>query len=387
MRVLMIHSYYRQRGGEDAIFEQESQLIGQSEEVQTLVFRNEEGRRGALQFFASIWNRSAAARLKKAIHAFRPDIIHIHNFHFGTGPLIIRTARRHGIPVVCTINNYRLLCPSATFLHDGQLFTDSIHASFPWKAVSKKVYRNSTLLTFWLAFIIWFHKKTGTWKKVDRFIVNTDFAKSIFENSSLAIPAGKIVVKPNFVAPPPFDSPLKGDHLLFVGRLSPEKGIPLLIEAFSETNHTLHIAGDGPLKELVDKASRQHANIKFLGLLNKTQVQEAMMECKALVFPSIWYEGMPMTIVEAFAAGVPVIASNLGAMASMIRHGYNGLHFEAGDSAGLKEQLNAWHNLDKEQIKTYRENVLDTYNTCYTAEKNKNSLLTIYKNLLTCKNN
>jgi glycosyltransferase involved in cell wall biosynthesis len=382
VKILTLHSYYRQRGGEDAIFEQEAELMAGTEEVRILAFRNRSGIRGIAQFALSIWNIRAARKIKKAIQEFHPDAIHLHNWHFGIGPLAIRVAKTAGIPIVLTINNYRLLCPSATFLVDGRLFTDSLTAGFPWKAIAKGAYRHSMILSFWLAFIVWFHKKTGTWKMVDRFIVNTDFARSLFDASSFGIPAERFVVKSNFVTPPNGSAGERRDHILFVGRLSEEKGIAILLDAFRHTNYQLHIAGDGPLKELVRQASLENPNIRFLGPLDRPGVQLAMQECKALVFPSIWYEGMPMTIIESFAAGTPVIASNIGAMGSMIRHGYNGLHFEKGDSAGLQEQLDAWYNMERGEIKNYHSNTLDTYKAHYTAEKNKEQLIHIYKNLL-----
>jgi glycosyltransferase involved in cell wall biosynthesis len=172
------------------------------------------------------------------------------------------------------------------------------------------------------------------------------------------------------------------DHILFVGRLSEEKGIATMLEAFSRTNYRLHIAGDGPMKEMVQKASQKNPNIRMLGSLDRSGVQNAMLACKALIFPSIWYEGMPMTIIESFAAGTPVIASNTGAMGSMIRHGYNGLHFQKGDADGLHEQLTTWYKMDNAELNSYRRNVLDTYQAHYTAEKNREQLLNIYKQAL-----
>ena len=381
MKVLLIHTYYQQSGGEDAIFDQESALLLQSAQVETLSFRNKTGPGALLQFLLSIWNLRAAGKIKKAIARSRPDVIHIHNWHFAVGPLAIRVAHRAGIPVVLTINNYRLLCPSATLLYQGKLFTDSLNDAFPWKAVTRKVYRNSFFLTFWLAFVIWFHKKAGTWRMVDRYIVNTDFAKSLFVNSSFGIPEDKYTIKANFVNRPAAGSRQRGDHLLFIGRLVEEKGIRILLESIRSTNYELQIAGDGPLKEEVRKACEMNPNIRYLGKLDKEGVRKAMMGCNVLIFPSIWYEGMPMTIIEAFASGVPVIASNLGAMVSMIRHGYNGLLFETGNTGALTRQLTEWKSLDQPAQENYRQNTSDFYSAHYTPEKNRQELLFIYKKL------
>lgn len=387
MRILSIHSYYQQPGGEDAVFNQEHMLLRESEDVAVLEFKNQPGLRGARQFLLSIWNVFSARKLKKLIGEYQPDIIHLHNFHFAIGPIAVRVAEKAGVPIVLTLHNYRLLCPSATLLYKEQLFTDSIQSSFPWKAIRNKVYRDSFFETFWLGFTIWFHKKIGTWKKVDKYILLTDFSRTLFARSSFGVAPEKFVTKPNFrnIPAPQPAPPVKGQHFLFVGRLSAEKGIRVLLEAFSHTPYELHIAGDGPLKEEVMVAAEKNSNIKMLGSLDKSGVENAMQECTALIFPSIWYEGMPMTILEALSLGTPVIASNLGAMASIIRDDANGMHFKAGDANELTKKLNSWQNMEESERDHYRRNAFASYQSNYTPEKNKAQLLNIYKTILYAK--
>ncbi len=380
MKALLIHSYYQQRGGEDVVFEQESKLLGKYTTLKQLSFNNKVGVRGLAQFLFSIWNVSAARKIERAVREFQPDVIHFHNLHFAIGPLAIRKISRLKVPMVLTLHNFRMLCPSATLSHDGRLFTDSLHAGFPWKAVRMKVYRNSMLLTFWLAFVVWFHKKIGTWTRVDRFLVLNEFAKGIFAESTFGVGADKIQVKPNFVElPPPSARIVKGDHVLFVGRLSADKGVPVLLEAFSEGEVHLHIAGDGPLRACVEEAARTNPNITYLGSLTKEAVTKAMKECALVAVPSVWYEGTPLTIIEAFAAGTPVVASNLGAMAAVIQPGHNGLRFEAGNSGDLRDQLQYWFSLSEEAVEDYRRNVLECWRSKYSPEKNKELLLSIYQ--------
>jgi glycosyltransferase involved in cell wall biosynthesis len=381
MKVLFIHSYYLIRGGEDFVFEQEQKLIAESGQVRAVAFANRPGARGGLQFFLSIWNMGAARKLKRAIREFRPDVIHCHNLHFGIGPLAIRVASKMGIPVVMTLHNYRLICPSGTLLLNGAIFTESIHSAFPWKAIRQKAYRNSIPLTFWLAFINWFHKQIGTWKQVDRFIVLTEFARSVIADASLGIPAEKIVIKANFADPVTTSPAGRQELFLFVGRLSGEKGVPLLLESFGQSHHKLQIAGEGPLKEMVEEACKKHANITFLGPLSKPSVLEAMSAATALIFPSIWFEGLPLTIIEAFASGTPVIASNLGAMASIVVDGYNGLHFEAGNAGALLGQLEEWERKTSEEKAIYSRNALASYQANYTADKNRENIMAIYHDL------
>ena len=382
MKILLIHTYYQQKGGEDGVFRLEQLLLGQTEHVRTLTFQNLSGWRGAAQFLLSLWNVTAAKKLKKAISEYRPDIIHMHNLHFAIGPIAIRVANKAGIPVVLTLHNYRLLCPSTTLISKGRLFTDSVNASFPWKAVANKAYRNSVFQTFWLAFVVWFHKKAGTWKMVNKYIVLTDFAKTLFVNSSFGVSEQKYVVKPNFVDSIDQQPAKRMDRFLFIGRLSHEKGIQLLLDAFRHIDDELYVAGDGPLKEELELACKQNGNIKYAGSLDSDGVREAMKHCVALIFPSIWYEGMPMTLLEAFASGTPVIAGNLGAMSSMVQHGYNGLHFQPGQTEDLIVQVKYWQSLSHEEKYAYSVNARTTYESFYTPGSNLEKCLTIYQSVI-----
>jgi glycosyltransferase involved in cell wall biosynthesis len=382
VKILLIHTNYNQKGGEDTVFLQETMLLKETEEVEVLNFQNQPSLLGAIQFLLSVWNIFVAKKIEKSILSFKPDVIHIHNWHFAIGPIVIRVAKKADIPVVLTVHNYRLLCPSATLLSNGKLFTDSVNASFPWRAIIKKVYRNSFFQTLWVALVIWIHKKIGTWKMVNKYIVLTDFAKDLFIQSSFGIPENRFIVKPNFVAIPKNQVEQKEEYFLFVGRLSEDKGIKILLEAFTNCNHILHIVGDGPLKQMVENVSTQNKNIKYIGKLDQAGVQNEMRKCTALIFPSIWYEGMPMTIIEAFSLGVSVIASNLGAMSAIIDDGYNGLHFKTGDVNSLKDKISYWTDLSEIEKNTYTKNVISTFETHYTDIKNKALLLKIYQNVI-----
>lgn len=382
MKILLVHTYYWQKGGEDLVFAQDQLLLGRSNEVKAVEFRNQPGWRGALQFLSSIWNIRAGAKLKKAIKEFRPDVIHLHNLHYAIGPIALRIIRKSGIPMVVTLHNYRLVCPSTTLVYKGRLFTDSLKASFPMQAISNKVYRNSAVQTFWLAFVIWVHKLLGTWKMVDRYIVLTDFARNVFVDSSFGVAADRYVVKPNFLESKEADATHRNETFLFAGRLSEEKGIHVLLEAFSKIDAQLIIIGDGPLREDVETACKKSPNIILKGHLDNASVRKLMYECTALIFPSIWYEGMPMTLLESFATGTPVIASNLGAMQTMIIDGYNGLHFEAGEAESLANAVRRWQSLSPAQKELFSKNAADTYSERYTPQLNLERSLSIYKSVM-----
>ncbi|WP_257666180.1 glycosyltransferase [Parapedobacter tibetensis] len=378
MRILIIHNHYQSSGGEDAVFEQEKSLLSTTEVVASLTFQNRKSWKGAWQTLWSPWNIWAGRRVKKAIQAHRPDVIHIHNLHYAIGPIAIRVAKRQGIPVVMTLHNYRLLCPSATLFHQGKPFTDSIHVRFPWKAIRLGVHAGSMAKTFWLAFTVWLHKKIGTWQMVDRYIALTDFAKRLFLDSTFGVPANQFTVKPNFVTEPNLRPMKRQPHFLFIGRLTEEKGIAVLLEAFMDSNLLLRIAGDGPLKGAVVNASKKYTNITYLGRLDRAAIGAQLAECSALIFPSIWYEGMPMTIIEAFAAGTPMIASDIGAMPSMVAEGRSGYLFPAGNASALRKKIQQWFHTDEAAKAQLGSIARQEYERRYTPEKNKTLLLGIY---------
>lgn len=358
------------RGGEETIVEEELALLKKQHDVEILYFKNSTGVKGALQFLFSIWNVHSALKVRKKIKSFKPDIVQLHNWHFASGPLIIRIVKRMKIPVVHTIHNYRLLCPSAILMHNNKLFLDSLNQSFPWSAIKKQVYRKSTVQTFWLGFVVWFHKLIGTWKMIDVFSCQTNFAIELFRESKLNLSRNQFFLKPNFIDYHLINKD-KSDELsfLFIGRLSIEKGIYLMLNAFKELPFKLKIAGEGPLKEIVMKASKESPNILYLGNLPKENVFIEMEKTQALLFPSFWYEGMPMTIIESFSAGTPVIASNLGAMSSMIKNDFNGLHFKANDLESLKNTIQNFVNFSIEKKIRMRQNSLLSFRDLYTSEK------------------
>jgi glycosyltransferase involved in cell wall biosynthesis len=362
---------------------QELELLKQHHSVEALYFQNMGGWKGALQFFGSIWNVFSARKVKQKIKEFRPDLIHVHNWHFAMGPLAFRTIHRLGIPIVHTVHNYRLLCPSAILLHEGKLFTNSLQTSFPWKAVKNKVYRSSVIQTFWLAFIVWFHKKIDTWEKIDKYVCLTSFAVKLFQKSNFGILKERFAIKPNFVIGSEINEQIEREmHFLFVGRLSEEKGISTLLAAFKELPFVIKIAGDGPLKDEVIKTTQNFSNFIYLGNLNSTEVSKVMQMAQALVSPSVCYEGMPMTILEAFSTSTPVITSNLGAMISLISNESNGFLFEPGDVNELKETILKFVTLSIDEKKRIGMNAFEDFKNIYSINLQNGYFDAIYNSVL-----
>ncbi|MEL6651477.1 MAG: glycosyltransferase family 4 protein, partial [Bacteroidota bacterium] len=345
MKILIVHNRYLQKGGEDTVVAAEKELLeSYGHQVRICMFDNADIPGGALgklkAMFLSISNATAKARVKAEIVDFGADVVHVHNTFYVASPAIYAAAKESGVPLIQTLHNYRLLCPSAFLYHDGALYLDSVHKVYPLKAIAKRVWEGSLLKTWSIVNITAFHKLKGTYRKfVDKYIVFSEFSKGVFADSSLHLQEEQLAIKPNFVPDPGEENLPRGEHYLFVGRLSPEKGISVLLEAATTSNFKVKILGDGPLRPMVEEAASQNANIEFLGRKSREEVMHHFRTCRALIFPSVWYEGMPMVIIEALAAGAPIITSDLGNPGSMVLDGVNGLKFEAGNSAQLVEQI------------------------------------------------
>lgn len=383
MKILLIHTHYNLHGGEDAVVTQEVELLQQHHEVSVLYFQNLSGWQGAIQFLSSIWNKRAADQVKSRIKEFRPDVVHIHNWHFAIGPLVFRAIHDLNVPIVHTVHNYRLLCPSGILLCKGKLFTDSLQQSFPWSAVWNKVYRESRLLTLWLAFVVWFHKKMGTWNKIGLYVCLTSFAIYQFQKSTFGVPEKQFMVKPNFRSQNVLDINIKSElHFLFIGRLSEEKGIEVLLDAFKGLPFSIKIAGEGPMIKLVNDSARLFSNISYMGSLSSEEVIQELQQSAALLLPSVCYEGMPMTIIEAFSVGTPVIASKLGAMSSMILHEQNGLHFEPGNVKDLQDAVIKFCMFSDAEKKKMGTNAFLSYCQKYAPDLQRDYFDAIYNKVV-----
>lgn len=386
MNILTIHNRYLQAGGEDAVFEAESNLLAShGHRVEKLLFDNRSMSTLAGRFLAGfrcIYNTASARTLKEKIQAFAPDVIHVHNFHFIASPSVFFVAHRYHVPVVHTLHNFRLICPSATLYFNNHVYERSIQSPFPLNAIFKGVYRDSVYQTAMVSLITAFHHIAGTWTdKVDKYIVLTNFGLSKFRKSFLHIPEDKFRLKSNFVPDFGVGSEVRDNFFLFVGRLTEEKGITTLLKAAALRQFNLVIVGDGPVRKAVENTVARCTNVQYLGFKSKEEVLHYMKRCRALVFPSLWYEGCPMTILEAFSTGTPVIASNMGSMAEIVKNNYNGLHFEPANEADLVRKIEFMcSNLTT--WKQMSQNARHTYQVHYTPEKSYELLMDIYSDLV-----
>ncbi len=387
MRILFIHTRYKQSaGGEDTTVDAESKLLTEKgHEVRVVVFDNGEMGKGILGKVEAgvnaIYNRESARQIRTEIGGFKPDIVHVHNFFFTASPSVLIATHSLGIPLVVTIQNFRLICANCLLLRENKVCELCVTHRFPWFGVWYKCYHNSAVQSAVVGATAAIHKLLNTWtKKVDQYITPANFIRTRLIDSSLKLPEGMISVKRNFINDPGHtDEQSRESYYLFIGRLSVEKGVDLLLKTWSSgIREKLFIAGSGPEEIRLKNTYGHLSNVEFLGHRNREEILSLLKNCRALVFPSIWYEGLPLTIVEAMATATPVIASALGAMKEMIKDGYNGLLFEPGNLAELSAAVERMNTFTAEGNQSMYHNARREYVENYHPEKCYLDVMDIY---------
>jgi glycosyltransferase involved in cell wall biosynthesis len=385
MKILLVHNFYQSHGGEDVVFRSEYELLrAAGHEVKAYTRSNSEindyslGRQATLAP-RTFWAWDSCRELHALIRSDPPDVAHFHN----TFPLISAaayfTCHAAGVPVVQTLHNPRLLCPAATLYRDGQTCEKCSGMGMPWPALRHRCYRDSRLQSGVVAAMLSAHRAIGTWThQVDRYIVSTEFFARKFALAGL--PAKKIRIKPHFVPGNHQPSGQDGNYALFVGRLSSEKGIPTLLKAWRELQSIpLRIRGDGPLLSSVQSAaSDARSRIEWVPRASEEDLVRLFQGARMLVWPSEGlYESFGLVAIEAFACGIPVIASNAGAMAEVVRDGVTGLHFKSGDPADLAAKVEwAWNH--PAEMQAMGKAGRAEYESRYTPAQNYALLIDIY---------
>lgn len=376
MRVLIVHNAYQQRGGEDAVVQAESDLLNSRGHEVTLFGRhNDDASRMPRASLAleTLWSRPAARELERTLRAFAPHVVHVHNTFPLVSPSIYWAAAAARVPVVQTLHNFRLLCPQAMFLRDGKVCEDCL-GRLPWRGAMHGCYRDSRAQSTVLASMLTLHRALGTWRhKVTRYIALNEFCRNKFIEGGL--PHERIVVKPNFVDLP---APALHDRngFLFVGRLSVEKGVAVLAAAIAaQPEACVRVAGTGPDAYVLRAA---HPKVEALGALAPEAVHDEMTRALALVLPSIWYENFPRTLVEAYACGLPVIASRLGALPELVDDGVTGLLVRPADAQDLARAMR-WAMENPAEMARMGRNARARYEARFTGEHNHRQLTAIYE--------
>ncbi len=374
-RVLVVHNQYQQAGGEDAVAAEECALLernGIAVERYQQHNREIEGMSKLKLALNTVWSSHTVEAISTLIEAFRPDVIHAHNTFPLISPSLYYTAARQGVPVVQTLHNFRLFCAQAMFMREGKICEDCL-GTLPWRGVARRCYRGSVTQSAVVVGMQGIHRALGSYsRKVTRYIALNRFCRDKFIEAGL--PADRIAIKPNFVdlAAPKEEGSRR--HALFVGRLSEEKGIDVLKRAASlYPQAKWDVIGVGPQKTMLEVVS----NINLLGWQQPSDIYVQMRRAAYLVMPSVWYENFPRTLVEAYACGLPVIASRLGAMAELVRDGETGLLFDPGNPYDLAAKMR-WADENLDAIREMGRNARLEYEQKFTSQTNFAQLMHIY---------
>ena len=382
MRILVVHHRYRVRGGEDQAVDREVALLrGSGEEVELWERDSREITGVISRLNAALelpYSEQSRDELFGKLETYRPDVVHVHNWFPTFTPSIYDACLRARVPVVQTLHNFRIFCASGVLARDGKPCELCLSGN-TWPAIRHACYQDSRPSTYALTRMIDQHRERDTWNtKVNTFIALCEFsAKKLVEGG---LRREKIRVKPNFAFPPVPGLTRKPEgYALFVGRLSKEKGIKVLLDAWEGSQQPLWIVGDGPMRAELE--ARKNPVVRFMGPMPSTSVARIMSRAEFLVVPSECYENFPLVAAEAFSLGLPVIASRLGSLAEIVRSEVNGISFTAGNAQELREQVRRVSG-DASLRERLARGALADYEALYTPKVNREQLLQIYRDVI-----
>jgi glycosyltransferase involved in cell wall biosynthesis len=398
MKILQVHNrYVNSPGGEDVILENERKLlVERGHQVEQFFVSNTEmnTRRGLSSVQSglnSIWSWKSFASILRIVKKEKPDIVHVHNTFAVLSPSIFWAIQRAGVPVVLTLHNYRLICATSTLYRDGQPCEECV-GKFPLAAVRHRcTYHESFAAGLSIVANQVIHARLGTYSnKVDGIIVYAEWLASVMQQAG--IPAGKLYIKPNFVANPfatgeirPAVANTRYKQIIYVGQIHPVKGVEMLLSAWEKVTHTgyrLLIIGDGPDRVRLQKEFR-HASILWLGQLAHNEVMQHIMESRFLTLPSRWYEPFGMTVLEGMSLATPAIVPNHGSFPSFARDGNDAIFFIPNDPVSLQRVLQQAIDMDASLWDKYSRAARQTYLAEFTPERNYEKLIEVYEKVLT----
>lgn len=383
MTILQIHNYYQLSGGEDVVVEHERALLERNgHEVIQFLGHNDDLKNRNMVFAAveTIWSHAISRQLDHVLENRRFDIAHIHNTFLRISPAIYYALNRKQVPIVQTLHNYRLVCLNGTLFRAGHVCEECLVSASSLPGVIHRCYRDSLAQSAVVGATLSLHRFMKTWEKnVDAYIALTKFSRNMFIRAGFA--PEKVLVKPNFLSERIEPCTARSGYAIYVGRLAKEKGIQTLLWAWNALpDIPLKIIGDGPLREWVSNQTAAHRmnHVEILGSLPIHKVIAYMQRAYCLIFPSEWYETFGRVLIEAFACGLPVIASRLAAATEVLENERTGLFFSPGNSADLTAKVQwAWrHPVEMDEM---GRNARREYELKYTPERNYEMLMSIYE--------
>lgn len=402
LRILIVHNAYKIPGGEDSVVSNEMQLLREAGHKVFFYQKSNTELDSCSLFqklllpFRAVYSRKTYREVRALIKARRIDLVHVHNTLLVISPSVYDAARSLGVPVVQTIHNYRLLCPNALFLRDGQICQDCLSGGLR-QAVKHACYRDSRAQTLIVSLMLAYHKRRGTYSRLT-YLCLTEFNKNMLLRLSLRgkplLSPQQIAVKPNFTPDPgePVPYAERQPYFLFASRMDAFKGIYVLLKAWEiyervnadkEHPKELILCGSGSEENAVRDWICKHGlmHTQMLGQLSHDQLMEKMKYCLAFCLPTQCYEGFPVVIAESFACGTPVIGSKIGNVGTLVRHGETGLTHAPADAETLADFFLHWDKTS-DAAQAMSVHARKTYEACYTPDKNLEMLTGIYQKVL-----
>ena len=382
MRIVIAHNRYKFAGGEDTVMRSEVEMLrGAGHDVELLEADNcvIDGTVAKIAAAGSLFHSSSSSRrMTELLRRFRPDILHIHNWFPLLSPSIISAAIAEGVPVVQTLHNFRMFCANGILYRDGKVCDDCAGRALPLGAVLHGCYSGSRVGSAIVTAAFSYHRIAHTWDSVSTFIAVSEYQRALLIRGG--VPSAQIVVKPNFVKNPGKPGAGDGGYALFVGRLTPQKGIRTILRAWAGNNIAmpLTIMGDGPLAEEVRTATKSLPRVQYVGQRTTEEVHAAMAGAKFLIFSSESYEPFALTIVEAFSQGTPVLAADVASVAELVKHGGTGFRFAPSDPDDLAAKASLFM-ADPAGYQEMRRECRRIYDERYTDTINYKLLMDIYR--------
>lgn len=381
-RILVLHNRYREAGGEDRAFQREVALL-RSHGLQVIEYvdtnQDVDESRPISAALEAVWSRRSRERIQEVIAGTRPVLAHFHNTFCRISPAAYSVCRRAGLAVVQTLHNYRLGCANGVCARDGRTCDTCLNSRMAWRGVWHRCYRSSRGASAAAAAVAAVHRSIGTYRnQVDAYISTSEFARRL--HLHCGVPPHLSFVKPNFCEDAALPGGTPGGYALYAGRLAGGKGVSVLLEAWRRLDRRppLKVAGDGPDAAALRAAGRDLPEVEFLGALPPARAREFMAAAEFLVQPSLLWENCATVVIEAFAAGVPVIASGHGSLAEMVEDGCTGLHFRPADSSDLAAKA-AWLAAHREQRAAMARRARQCFEARYTPQANYAQLMEIYE--------
>lgn len=409
MKLLFLNNYYYLRGGSERVFFDEMTLLRLKEQEVTAFARAHENDiecetsaffpahidtdrvnlswAGANAFKEIVYSKTVKNALEDLLNGFSPDVAHAHNIYGRLTTSVFDLLHARNIPIVMTLHDYKLICPSYTMMNDDGVCEDCRHGRY-YMAVKNKCHKSSVAASAAYAIESYFNAWCGKYRKNIRFFISP----SLFLKKKL-VEFGwdekQIVYIPNFVALPEHDTESPpGDYLLYFGRLSKEKGVATLIRSFmniKDRNARIKIAGDGPLRTQLESLAGKDSRISFEGYLSGKRLKRMIVESRAVVVPSEWYENAPLSVLEAMAFGKPVVGAAIGGIPEMVKEGVNGYLFESGHDEDLQLKLASILDHSDEKIARMGRASRDRVKREFSAENHYDRLMRVYSRTLESK--